>query len=101
MMGSPECETVQRPKMKGADRQAVYDSPMPHTGSSLMDSTTRQTTRLRIVTPDPSSRPDEPSVIGPSVVLDCEGGYTCECSGCRSERALLVKRGVRPRQRAA
>jgi len=61
-----------------------------------MDSTSRQTTRLRIVTPEPSRRPDDPMVIGPSVVVDCEGGYTCECSVCAEERARLARRGVRP-----
>lgn len=68
----------------------------PHSGLTLfMDSTTRQTARLRIVTPNPSSRPDDPMVIGPDVVLDCEGGYTCECSGCQREREALQRRGVR------
>ena len=57
-----------------------------------------QTARLRIVTPNPSPRPDTP-VIGPDVVLDCEGGYTCECQACERERAQLVKRGVRPLRR--
>ncbi len=69
---------------------------MPNHGhSSFMDSTSGQTTRLRIVTPEPNTRPDEPSVIGPNVVLDCEGGYACECTACTAERAMLQKRGVR------
>ncbi len=61
-----------------------------------MDSTTGQTTSLRIVTPEPNTRPDGPSVIGPNVVLECEGGYTCECAQCSRERKALQRRGVRP-----
>ena len=64
-----------------------------------MDDTPEQTTRLRIVTPNPQSRPDDPMVIGPDAVLDCEGGYTCECPACQKERKALVSRGVRPLRR--
>jgi len=42
---------------------------------------------LRVVTRD-----EQPTV----ELAGCDGSYTCECAACRLERAVRVRRGVRP-----